>query len=172
MNARREAASRPFSASSSSSTSGRRTSARASSTRRRWPYDNVRNPRDARPARPTDLSASSTRGLAAVSSAAAAECRFRRVRWPRPRKRAGSIRSARSGPGARDPGRRCARAQAPVARVVSRPSVYSRRSRPVGVGHTSPRSNFSSTVLPAPLGPVSSQRSPARTSNVTSRTAQ
>ena len=40
--------------------------------------------------------------------------------------------------------------------------AYQRRSRPVGVGHTSPRSIFNSSVLPEPFGPTSAQRSPRR----------
>jgi hypothetical protein len=46
--------------------------------------------------------------------------------------------------------------------MCSLSSWLTRRSRPVGVGHTSPRSIFSSNVLPAPFGPISAQRSPRR----------
>ena len=41
-----------------------------------------------------------------------------------------------------------------------------------GGGPQSPRNSLSSTVLPAPFGPASSQRWPARTSNETSRSVQ
>ena len=158
-------ASSPFSTSSSNSTSGPRTTARASSTRRRWPYDSVRN-RSRRQARESDLpqhraDASTLRGRRVLQrQVGVVEARQHHLRHVE-RRLVALVAILPLGP---EVGDAVGGKQRLVEHFASL-QVIAPCSRPVGVGQTSPRSSLSRTVLPAPFGPCSNQRSPARTSS-------